>query len=54
VAADVAAGGDGDANGDGAAGGEAGANGDGAAGGAPAEVDVAAMLRAALRKLSRA
>jgi Holliday junction DNA helicase RuvA len=60
VAADVAAGGDGDAKGDGGANGdrgasgEAGANGDGAAGGAPAEVDVAAMLRAALRKLSRA
>ena len=41
------------ANGDGAKG--AAANGDGgAADGAPAEVDVAAMLRAALRKLSRA
>jgi holliday junction DNA helicase RuvA len=51
VAADVLAangGGAGDANG------EASANGDGAADGAPAEVDVAAMLRAALRKLSRA
>ena len=58
VAADVLAlGGDaakgGGANGDGAEG--AGANGDGgAADNAPAEVDVAAMLRAALRKLSRA
>jgi Holliday junction DNA helicase RuvA len=47
VAADVLAAGDGGANSDG------GVNGDGA-GGAPAEVDVAAMLRAALRKLSRA
>ena len=51
VAADVLA-----ANGGGAGGanGEASAKGDGAADGAPAEVDVAAMLRAALRKLSRA
>ena len=40
--------------GDSARGGEAGANGDGASNGAPAEVDVATMLRAALRKLSRA
>jgi Holliday junction DNA helicase RuvA len=63
VAADVLAaggdaarvgGGDGNANGDGGASGGARANGDGAAGGGPAEVDVAAMLRAALRKLSRA
>ncbi|MFI5079874.1 MAG: Holliday junction branch migration protein RuvA [Streptosporangiales bacterium] len=50
---DAARGGAGGANGDGAKG--AGANGDGgAADDAPAEVDVAAMLRAALRKLSRA
>ena len=55
VAADVAAanGGAG-ANGDASANGDAGAKGDGAADGASAEVDVAAMLRAALRKLSRA
>jgi holliday junction DNA helicase RuvA len=39
----------------GGANGDGGQNGDGgAAAGAPAEVDVAAMLRAALRKLSRA
>jgi Holliday junction DNA helicase RuvA len=61
VAADVAAangGGDADggvgANGDASANGDAGAKGGGAPDGAPAEVDVAAMLRAALRKLSRA
>ena len=55
VAGDVAAayGGAG-ANGDASANGDAGAKGDGAADGASAEVDVAAMLRAALRKLSRA
>jgi Holliday junction DNA helicase RuvA len=59
VAADVL-GGAGDANGDARTNGDASAKsdasakGDGAAGGAPAEVDVAAMLRAALRKLSRA
>jgi len=59
VAADVAAGGDGGPNGSppasGGASGDGGRSGDGGAGdGAPAEVDVAAMLRAALRKLSRA
>ena len=59
VAADVAAGGDGGPNGNaparGGASGDGGRGGDGgAADGAPAEVDVAAMLRAALRKLSRA
>jgi holliday junction DNA helicase RuvA len=60
VAADVlAASGAGGANGGGATGdganGDGGQNGDrGAADGAPAEVDVAAMLRAALRRLSRA
>src|SRR5262249_36839890 len=69
VAADVLAandGGTGNANGDASANRDASANGDastksdasakgdGAAGGAPGEGDVAAMLRAALRKLSRA
>jgi Holliday junction DNA helicase RuvA len=60
VAADVlAASGAGGSNGGdpkgGGANGDGGRNGDGgAAAGAPAEVDVAAMLRAALRKLSRA
>jgi Holliday junction DNA helicase RuvA len=61
VAADVAAANGGasanggaTANGDTAANGDASAKADGAADGAPAEVDVAAMLRAALRKLSRA
>ena len=59
VAADVAAGGAGGANGSapagGGASGDGGRSGDGGAtDGGPAEVDVAAMLRAALRKLSRA
>ena len=60
VAADVlaasgAGGPDGGDRGEGGANGDGGRNGDGgAAAGAPAEVDVAAMLRAALRKLSRA
>jgi Holliday junction DNA helicase RuvA len=57
VAADMLAangGGGGDPDGEASPNGEASANGDGAADGAPAEVDVAAMLRAALRKLSRA
>jgi len=52
VAADVL--GAGDADGGASANGGASAKGEGAADGAPAEVDVAAMLRAALRKLSRA
>jgi Holliday junction DNA helicase RuvA len=51
VAADVAAGGAGGSNGSG----DGGSGGDGgAADGTPSAVDVAAMLRAALRKLSRA
>jgi Holliday junction DNA helicase RuvA len=57
VAADMLAangGGAGDADGEASANGEASAKRDAAADGAPAEVDVAAMLRAALRKLSRA
>ena len=57
VAADMLAangGGAGDAHGEASANGEASAKRDAAADGAPAEVDVAAMLRAALRKLSRA
>jgi holliday junction DNA helicase RuvA len=56
VAADMLAanGGGGDTDGEASPNGEAGAKGDGAADGAPAKVDVAAMLRAALRKLSRA
>jgi Holliday junction DNA helicase RuvA len=57
VAADMLAangGGAGDAHGEASANGEAGAKRDAAADGPPAEVDVAAMLRAALRKLSRA
>jgi len=57
VAADMLAangGGAGDAHGEASADGAAGAKRDAAADGAPAEVDVAAMLRAALRKLSRA
>jgi len=53
VAADMLAA-NGDAHGEASADGEASAKRDAAADGAPAEVDVAAMLRAALRKLSRA
>jgi hypothetical protein len=57
VAADMLAangGGAGDPDGEASPNGKASAKINGAADGAPAEVDVAAMLRAALRKLSRA